>query len=331
MRRRAGFTSAARDDVACIEIRFVSARERRADHRGQIDFAIWLGEQQLAAAKMAILDHGVPRITGGAEHLERRPAVQCRDGRPPAVDRAGHHHVGKHKVDFLARIDDCHGLAGVAGVKRPIAETQPLADDISSDQNIVLDDQLHTLPDAELETLGPRLELVELVRETVLVEAGHSLTRVYLPHSGAISIMVCLSEGQTVEVATIGRDSIFGAAARTRSLRWRGLAADSGISGPADRRATQRDFDRGPCAAAGGNDPLQPGLHRYYQRGRSERDGLRMLCGRQIPSSTPPEDFVLRRLHEKSERLVVCVTMRRAKNRCRRMHPYANFSCQLCV
>jgi CRP-like cAMP-binding protein len=61
---------------------------------------------------------------------------------------------------------------------------------------------------------------VELVRETVLVEAGGPLTHVYLPHSGAISMMVRLSDGQTVEAALVGRDSVVGAAA----------ALDGGIS-----------------------------------------------------------------------------------------------------
>jgi CRP-like cAMP-binding protein len=70
---------------------------------------------------------------------------------------------------------------------------------------------LQALPAAEFEALRPRLGPVELVRETVLVEAGSPLTHVYLPHSGAISMMVRLSDGQTVEVATIGRDSVFGA------------------------------------------------------------------------------------------------------------------------
>ena len=79
---------------------------------------------------------------------------------------------------------------------------------------------LRALPAAELEALLPRLEFVELVRETVLAEAGAALTRVYLPHSGVISLLVRLSEGQTVEVATVGRDSVFGAAA----------ALDGGIS-----------------------------------------------------------------------------------------------------
>jgi CRP-like cAMP-binding protein len=46
----------------------------------------------------------------------------------------------------------------------------------------------------------------------VLVEAGAALDHVYLPHGGAISIVVRLAEGQAVEVAMIGRDSVIGAA-----------------------------------------------------------------------------------------------------------------------
>jgi CRP-like cAMP-binding protein len=72
---------------------------------------------------------------------------------------------------------------------------------------------LQTLPPAEFESLRPHLEFVELVREAVLVEAGGRLTHVYLPQAGAISMMVRLSEGQTIEVAMVGRDSVFGAAA----------------------------------------------------------------------------------------------------------------------
>ena len=82
---------------------------------------------------------------------------------------------------------------------------------------------LQALPTAEYEALRPHLASVELVRETVLVGAGAPLTQVYLPHSGAISMMVRLSEGQSVEVATIGRDSVWNrccrcfSASRTRS------------------------------------------------------------------------------------------------------------------
>jgi CRP-like cAMP-binding protein len=70
---------------------------------------------------------------------------------------------------------------------------------------------LQTLPDAEFEALRPRLRPFEMVREAVLAESGTTSQHVYLPHSGAISIVVSLSEGQAVEVAMIGRDSVVGA------------------------------------------------------------------------------------------------------------------------
>jgi CRP-like cAMP-binding protein len=72
---------------------------------------------------------------------------------------------------------------------------------------------LRALPAAEFQALRPHLEIVELVREAVVVEAGGPLTHVYLPHSGVISMRVRLSEGQTVKVATAGRDNIFGTSA----------------------------------------------------------------------------------------------------------------------
>jgi CRP-like cAMP-binding protein len=79
---------------------------------------------------------------------------------------------------------------------------------------------LQALPAAEFEALRPRLEPFELVRESVLFEAGSPLKHIYLPHSGAISMMVRLSEGHAVEVAMVGRDSVLRAAA----------ALDGGIS-----------------------------------------------------------------------------------------------------
>jgi CRP-like cAMP-binding protein len=69
---------------------------------------------------------------------------------------------------------------------------------------------LQALPTGEFEALRPRLKTFTLVRDTVLVEAGAALTHVYLPHSGAISVVVRLAEGHAVEVAMIGRDSAVG-------------------------------------------------------------------------------------------------------------------------
>jgi hypothetical protein len=73
---------------------------------------------------------------------------------------------------------------------------------------------LQALPEADYEALRPHLEVA--VGDTTLVEAGAALTQVYLPqvylpHAGAVSMVVNLSEGQAVEVAMIGRDSVVGA------------------------------------------------------------------------------------------------------------------------
>jgi CRP-like cAMP-binding protein len=60
---------------------------------------------------------------------------------------------------------------------------------------------LQTLPAADFEALRPHLQIAELTREAVLVEAGNELTQIYLPQSGIVSMVVSLSEGQAVEVA----------------------------------------------------------------------------------------------------------------------------------
>jgi CRP-like cAMP-binding protein len=71
---------------------------------------------------------------------------------------------------------------------------------------------LQLLPAADYEALRPHLQIVEMERETALVEAGAALTHVFLPNSGIVSMVVSLAEGQTVEVAMVGNDGIVGAA-----------------------------------------------------------------------------------------------------------------------
>jgi CRP-like cAMP-binding protein len=72
---------------------------------------------------------------------------------------------------------------------------------------------LQALPKADFAALRRHLQPVELVKEAVLIEAGAPLTHLYLPESGIISMMVRLSEGQTIELAMTGRDSILAASA----------------------------------------------------------------------------------------------------------------------
>ena len=64
---------------------------------------------------------------------------------------------------------------------------------------------------ADFESVRPHLRTLELKHQTVLVRIGDRLSQIYFPHSGVISIRVCLSAGQAVSVAMIGRDSVFSA------------------------------------------------------------------------------------------------------------------------
>jgi CRP-like cAMP-binding protein len=62
----------------------------------------------------------------------------------------------------------------------------------------------------DFELIRPHLRTLDLVPEAALVEVDETLTRAYLPHKGVISLVVRLARGDHVQIAMIGRDSIFG-------------------------------------------------------------------------------------------------------------------------
>jgi CRP-like cAMP-binding protein len=70
---------------------------------------------------------------------------------------------------------------------------------------------LASLATEDYELIRPHLRTVDLAQEFVLVEVDETLKRAYLPHRGVISLVVRLARGENVQVAMIGRDSIFGA------------------------------------------------------------------------------------------------------------------------
>ena len=72
---------------------------------------------------------------------------------------------------------------------------------------------LSALPAADYDLLRPHLSYTELLRAAVLAEAGREVGRVYFPHDGIISLVVRLTQGETIECAMVGRDGVFGAAA----------------------------------------------------------------------------------------------------------------------
>ncbi|UPK27569.1 Crp/Fnr family transcriptional regulator [Bradyrhizobium sp. 195] len=69
---------------------------------------------------------------------------------------------------------------------------------------------LAALPVADFGLLASELELVALDRDAVISRAGDQTEHVLFPHSGAISVMIDMANGQTVASAAIGREGAVG-------------------------------------------------------------------------------------------------------------------------
>jgi CRP-like cAMP-binding protein len=70
---------------------------------------------------------------------------------------------------------------------------------------------LSSLVADDFDLIRAHLRPVDLVQDAVLVAAGETLKRAYLPHRGVISLVVDLARGEHVQIAMVGRQSIFGA------------------------------------------------------------------------------------------------------------------------
>ena len=70
---------------------------------------------------------------------------------------------------------------------------------------------LSSLAADDFELIRPHLRAADLSQDMVLVEVDETLKRAYMPHKGVISLVVKLARGEHVQIAMIGRDSIFGA------------------------------------------------------------------------------------------------------------------------
>ena len=119
----------------------------------------------------------------------------------------------------------------------------------------------------------------------MLVDVGDTLKRAYLPHRGVISLVVNLARGEHVQVAMIGRDSIFG----VFSALGDPVALNSAVvlvPGP----ASTIDLDRLRAAAdksatlARGTDPARA----CGVRADPADGGLQRLAYRGIPAGAVP-------------------------------------------
>jgi CRP-like cAMP-binding protein len=70
---------------------------------------------------------------------------------------------------------------------------------------------LAALRPADITLLDPHLKEVMLEQGTLLQEQGEIIDRVYFPHSGMISLLAVMQQGNAVETATIGREGAVGA------------------------------------------------------------------------------------------------------------------------
>ena len=69
---------------------------------------------------------------------------------------------------------------------------------------------LAALPPADVDLLAPELVTVALDQDAVLSRAGDQIEHVFFPHSGAISLMIDMANGQTVATAAVGREGAVG-------------------------------------------------------------------------------------------------------------------------
>jgi CRP-like cAMP-binding protein len=69
---------------------------------------------------------------------------------------------------------------------------------------------LAALPPADFGLLAPYLRKMSLEQDAVLLRSGDRIEQVYFPHSGTISFMLDMPNGQTVATAVIGHEGAVG-------------------------------------------------------------------------------------------------------------------------
>src|SRR5690242_14379887 len=108
---------------------------------------------------------------------------------------------------------------------------------------------LALLPPADFDLLAPDLETFALDQDVVLSRAGEEIKHVLFPHSGAISLMIDMANGQTVATAVVGCEGAVGILSVLGPLP-SGNAAIVRAAGSASRIPALRfhaAFDRSPA------------------------------------------------------------------------------------
>lgn len=96
------------------------------------------------------------------------------------------------------------------GQLAPIAPLQRPQDAALSIEAGGLNRLLGALPQDEFSQLAPHFKQVLLEKGSVIHQPGEDISHVYFPHGGLISVLTILSEGDRVEIMTIGREGAVG-------------------------------------------------------------------------------------------------------------------------
>jgi CRP-like cAMP-binding protein len=108
---------------------------------------------------------------------------------------------------------------------------------------------LAALPPADFDLLAPELETVAFHQDAVISREGDRVDCIVFPHSGAVSLMIDLANGQTVATAVVGREgalgtlSVFGPSASAVTAIVRAAGSASRIPAPRFHAA----FNRSPA------------------------------------------------------------------------------------
>jgi CRP-like cAMP-binding protein len=79
---------------------------------------------------------------------------------------------------------------------------------------------LASLPHEDLQLLIPHLSSVQLSSGAVLAEPGAEVDHAYFPLSGAVSLLVVMRDGKTIETGTVGREGVVGAMSGIGLCKW---------------------------------------------------------------------------------------------------------------
>ena len=79
---------------------------------------------------------------------------------------------------------------------------------------------LASLPHEDFQLLIPHLSSVQLAQGAVLAEPGVDVDHAYFPLLGAVSLLVVMRDGKTIETGTVGREGVVGAMSGIFPCKW---------------------------------------------------------------------------------------------------------------